>query len=817
MVPVAPSEPPTADQTPTLIESDPSRVVIGASGPGSEPDDLRPPLVRSTVYAYRALIGMVLVALGVVLLLVFENALLGLTEDIASIQGSWPGWLGEVIDGVVGVTSVIVIISTNMLLVVRRKFRRWIMINVAAITAVVLGIAAGQVVLTYATSDALRLAVEAAPQGTLEGSFLASLIAVMTVGSVWIGPRLRPWAVGFVVGVASLSFVPGSISVITLPLDIGVGMLAGALVAIVLKTRDRTPTVFELGAALERSGIGCIELERASVDARGSVPWFGVTADGRQIFIKTLNSDHRATDLMLRAYRMVRLRRAGDRRPFFSLRQAVEHEAFLSLAADARGVRTPEMLAVSDVESDGMLLAYTRIEGRSLDNVDQEAITDDLLVDIWRLVASMQGAFIAHRDLGLANLFVADDGKPWIIDFGFAELAADEALLARDRAELLASTSVVVGSERAVAAAIDVMGADAVAEALPWVQPLALSSSTRSRLGKSEAYTQLRTVAGEAVGVDEVKFERIERVKPGTLLILGSVAVALYVLIPQLAAATGFFEEVRSADLFWVGVAALASAMTYVGAGIAMVGAVPMRLHLGSMVMAQLASTFANRVTPAKVGGMATNVRFLQKRDIPLSVAASAVGLNTVVGTVVHIALMVFLGTVASQTVDIPMPDARTTAIVVIVLVLASGLVMLLPKGRELLTRYLVPALKASGLAVATIAKTPAKLFALFTGSTTVTLSYTAAMIASLLAFNSDIAIVTAAFVYLAGAAVSSAAPTPGGIGATEAALVAGYTAVGVEPSLAFAAVLLFRLVTFWLPILPGWLALLRLQRRGGL
>ncbi|HSJ71402.1 MAG TPA: lysylphosphatidylglycerol synthase transmembrane domain-containing protein, partial [Acidimicrobiia bacterium] len=271
------------------------------------------------------------------------------------------------------------------------------------------------------------------------------------------------------------------------------------------------------------------------------------------------------------------------------------------------------------------------------------------------------------------------------------------------------------------------------------------------------------------------------------------------------------------ADLAWVGVTVLASTLTYVGAGIAMVGAVPMRLHVWPMVMTQLASTFANRVTPAKVGGMATNVRYLQKQDIPLSVAASAVGLNTVVGAVVHIALMIFLGAVASQTVDIPTPDARTGAIIVLVLVLASGLLMLLPKGRALLTRYLVPAMRASGLAVASVARTPTKLIALFAGSAMVTLAYTAAMIASLLAFNSDIPIATAAFVYLAGAAVSSVAPTPGGIGATEAALVAGYTAVGVDPSLAFAAVLLFRLVTFWLPILPGWFALIRLQRTGDL
>ena len=64
---------------------------------------------------------------------------------------------------------------------------------------------------------------------------------------------------------------------------------------------------------------------------------------------------------------------------------------------------------------------------------------------------------------------------------------------------------------------------------------------------------------------------------------------------------------------------------------------------------------------------------------------------------------------------------------------------------------------------------------------------------------------------------VSSVAPTPGGIGAVEAALIAGLTTVGVQSEVAVPAVFMFRIVTFWLPILPGWAMLVLLQRRGDL
>ena len=95
------------------------------------------------------------------------------------------------------------------------------------------------------------------------------------------------------------------------------------------------------------------------------------------------------------------------------------------------------------------------------------------------------------------------------------------------------------------------------------------------------------------------------------------------------------------------------------------------------------------------------------------------------------------------------------------------------------------------------------------------TAAYLLAFFASLYAVGAHPAILPAAVVYLAGNAVGSAAPTPGGLGGVEAVLAAGLTGMGIPAHEAIPAVLVFRVATFWLPIPAGWLAYLGLQRSG--
>jgi uncharacterized protein (TIRG00374 family) len=112
------------------------------------------------------------------------------------------------------------------------------------------------------------------------------------------------------------------------------------------------------------------------------------------------------------------------------------------------------------------------------------------------------------------------------------------------------------------------------------------------------------------------------------------------------------------------------------------------------------------------------------------------------------------------------------------------------------------------------VARRPVKISLLLGGSALITLAYIGGLAAAVQAFAGHVGIIEIGAVYLAAAAIATASPTPGGIGAIEAALVAGLTSIGIRSGAAVPAVITYRVATYWLPVVPGWAAFQMLQRR---
>ncbi len=76
-------------------------------------------------------------------------------------------------------------------------------------------------------------------------------------------------------------------------------------------------------------------------------------------------------------------------------------------------------------------------------------------------------------------------------------------------------------------------------------------------------------------------------------------------------------------------------------------------------------------------------------------------------------------------------------------------------------------------------------------------------------AFGHSIGFGYLAVAYVVAYAVGTLAPTPGGLGAIEGIMIALFVSFGVPSATAVAVVLVYRLINFWLPIPPGFVAYL--------
>jgi undecaprenyl-diphosphatase len=303
------------------------------------------------------------------------------------------------------------------------------------------------------------------------------------------------------------------------------------------------------------------------------------------------------------------------------------------------------------------------------------------------------------------------------------------------------------------------------------------------------------------------------------LLVLVVLALAVHFLLPQVAMAGAMAHALGAFQWAWLPVIGAAAAVSYVMAAVALRAASGRSLALGPMVAGQLAAAFTNRLAPAGVGAMATNVRYLEASGLTRTGGMTAVALNSMAGLLVHIAAIGAVFTLAGTShqhfgVHAPdVPDGWTTLVLIAVILAVIGLVT----GAVYFRQRLLAAGHAALAQVNGLVRQPARALTLVGSATGITAAYALALVAAVQAGGGGPSLVSIFAVYLGGSAVAAAAPTPGGLGALEAGLVAGLTSVGMQAAPAVTAVLVFRVVSYWLPVLPGAAAFWVLRRAGSL
>ncbi|GGV75423.1 MULTISPECIES: lysylphosphatidylglycerol synthase transmembrane domain-containing protein [Streptomyces] len=312
---------------------------------------------------------------------------------------------------------------------------------------------------------------------------------------------------------------------------------------------------------------------------------------------------------------------------------------------------------------------------------------------------------------------------------------------------------------------------------------------------------------------------RLERVRPRTLISFIAGAIGAYYLLSQLTHIK-FGTLFAHAEWGWLAAAVAFSALSYVAAAMGLLGFVPERVPFPRTVAAQVAGSFVKIVAPAAVGGVALNTRFLQRAGVRPGLAVASVGASQLVGLGCHILMLLSFGYLTGTEKTPSLTPSRT----VIAGLLTVAVLVLVVTSVPFLRKFVVTRVRSLFAGVVPrmldVLQRPQKLITGIGGTLLLTGCFVMCLDASIRAFGDEttsLSIASVAVVFLAGNALGSAAPTPGGVGAVEATLTVGLIAVGLPKEVAAPAVLMFRLLTLWLPVLPGWLAFNHLTRKGAL
>lgn len=741
-----------------------------------------------------------------------------LDSDLQSVQGQLPALVALLVNTLAGLGLIVLPLAAAINLLLRRRGRQLMEAILAMTTATIVLAVISTLVTSYA-SDRLNIALT----GTVSGGnltypanpMLGGLVAFVTTARLMSRPRWNVISALVIASAAFVSLVSSPTTAAAQSASIAIGAAVGLALRYALGTPTTRPSGTDVAATLVTCGHDLVML-RAKGGTEAGRRYLAVTSAGRHLDVLVLDRDLEGSGWLNTVWRAIRLRESEDPAGELSMRAQLERCALLAFAAQAGDIPSPRLLTVAQVSADSALLAYQAPAGRVVQATavpQSDAPSDAELEAAWRGVARMQAAMIAHRRLSPSAItYAGEDTQITALDGG--TVAASEVSLRIDVAEMLTTTALQSDVGRAVAAGRRVLGDEALLRALPVMQKVALSRQTRTALrARRGVLNDLRAALLAVNPQIDIRPIQLERVQPRTLITIVLGTVAGYLLLSQLAQ-VNLQAVLAQADWRWAGVALALSLITYIGATLALTGFVPEHLNFLRTMQAQFAASFATLVSPPTLGAVAVNGRYLNRVGLPAAAAAATIGVSQIAAFVVHLALLLVVGVAAGTQANLDFNPPKAVLIGIGVAALVLGALASVAAVRTWLTDRVRPMVDQVVPRLLTVAQRPAKLASGFGGILLLNAAYCLCLVASVRAFSADLTIAAISFVYLAGSTLGQAAPTPGGLGVVEAALAAALTAAGMDSALAVSAVLLFRLLTFWLPTVPGWLAFQDLTNR---
>jgi uncharacterized membrane protein YbhN (UPF0104 family) len=315
--------------------------------------------------------------------------------------------------------------------------------------------------------------------------------------------------------------------------------------------------------------------------------------------------------------------------------------------------------------------------------------------------------------------------------------------------------------------------------------------------------------------------------------VVAACLAAAWTMTPKLDLAVHQMAGLPAPSWPWIAAVIAAIALSYVLSAVQLSVAAGRHFPLLPAVLVQLAAATANRLTPAGVGGLAINTRFLIRQGLSIGQAAAVVAARGLAYAVVSVSCVAVLGPSVAASFARNVLQTVTGVPIEWLAVGAVGGGAAVASGGVMWSRYRRSAagvgrrkavsqalarirlgLHDAGRTARELGRSPSRTISLVLIAVAVRVANVLALLAALRAFGGGVATWHVAVVYLVGVTTAEAVPMPAGIGTVDAALVIGLVGTGGTAGATLAAVIAYRLLTFWAPVPPGALAARSLRRR---
>ncbi|WP_158018925.1 lysylphosphatidylglycerol synthase transmembrane domain-containing protein [Mycobacterium basiliense] len=766
---------------------------------------LLPPLTRRTNDIIRLVLAAVFLVVVVTSSVITRPRWVALEKSISEIVGVLTPAQSDLVYLIYGVAIVALPFVILVGLIISRQWKLLGAYGAAAFMAILpLSISSNRLSAPRWHFDLSEKLSSVPAQFLDDPRWIAMLAAVLTVSGPWLPARWRHWWWGLLLAFVPIHLVISAIVPARSALGLAVGWFVGALVVLVVGTPALEVPLEGAVRAMAKGGFVVSTLAVVRPGGPGPLVLLATSPDPDTRAAVELYGPHQRSGGALRQlWWKLRLRGSETAPLQASLRRAVEHRALMSIAIGETGVANTSTIALAALDRGWTLYAHRPVRGTPLD----ECASQTPVARAWESLRVLNDHQISHGDLRCHEITV-HDGTVLFGGFGSAEYGATDAQLQSDIAQLLVTTSALYDAKSAVSAAIHTFGKDTILSASRRLTKSAVPKRVRESVANAKSVISgAREEVKRQTGADQIETQTITRFSRSQFIQLVLIGALVYVAYPFISTVPTFFSQLRTANWSWALLGLAVSALTYVGAAAALWTCADGQVSFWKLSIVQVANTFAATTTPAGVGGLALSTRFLQKSGLSALRATAAVALQQSVQVIVHLALLILFSAVAGTSADLShfVPTGTVVYLIAGVALGIVGTVLFVPNLRRWLSTEVRPKLKEVTDDLVVLAREPKRLGVILLGCAGTTLGAALALWASIEAFGGGTTFVTVTVVTMVGGTLASAAPTPGGVGAVEAALIGGLAAFGVPAAIGVPSVLLYRVLTCWLPVFLGW------------